>query len=275
MESQKDGKCAVGSLNLTQRGLTKNKELLAFCDYQIDSKSYASKFSEHFKKYVEKILNDKDTTYRVSDSEETGISSGTSRRDYFLKGKLYYEANETGPFGFKLALPDDFRTDPSGISSYLESTTSDVLEVRKLIDLGLRQIEDQENNSKSFWKRYCFQTCYGYWAPECHFEDIKIEIEKNVRLRRHLQNTFDALQEKREELWSVLLEICQDLSPNVGNNWPFQSEDSQDLDEEKLHDKWSAWFSILMSKNRSEFIYLLCRNVQCKDARYLGRWRSS
>lgn len=256
VESKRVGKCAVGSLNLTHKGLTKNAELLAFCDYQVNSKSYTSKFAEHFKKYVKEILSD-DDTYRAS--EAIGISSRTSRRDFFLEGKLYYEANEIGPFGFKLALPDDFRTGPSNISPYLEARTSDALDVRKLIDLNLENIE---SNEKKSWKRYCFQTCYGYWAPECHFEDIKVEMEKNEDRIETYQNTFDELGERREELWTELLRICQDLAPNVGNNWKFLSEDSQVLDEEELGQKWSVWFCDLMNKNRKEFISRLCRDIQ-------------
>ena len=163
VESQKIGKCAVGSLNLTQKGLTKNRELLAFCSYQINSKSYASQFAEYFKKYVKEILDDNDT-YRVS-SEATRTPSRTSRKDYFLKGKLYYEANEVGPFGFKLALPADSLTGRSNhLGPYLEEKTSDILDVRELI--GLKSEENKGKKlKKSLWKRYCFQTCYGYWAP--------------------------------------------------------------------------------------------------------------
>ena len=256
VESQKIGKCAVGSLNLTHKGLTKNKELLAFCDYRINSKSHTSEFAENFKEYVKDILDD-DDTYRIS--EATGTPPRTSRRDFFLEGKLYYEANEIGPFGFKLALPDDFRTGPSNISPYLEARTSDVLDVRRLINLNLEQRENKEIKS---WRRYCFQTCYGYWAPECHFENIKVEIEKNEDLVGIYQNTFDALEESREELWCELLRICQDLALNVGNNWKFLSEDRQVLDEEELGQKWSIWFCDLMSKNRNEFISRLCRDVR-------------
>ena len=246
VESQKYGICAVGSLNITQKGLMRNGEFLAFCDYQINSKSYASKFSEHFKKYVERILDDEKTTYRVSDSEATGIPSGTSRRDCFLEGKLYYEANEVGPFGFKLDLPADSLTGQSYLGSYFEAKTSDILDVRELI--GLKSEENKgEKSERSLWKRYCFHTCYGYWAPECHFEDIKVEIEKNEGRVEIYKNTFDVLQERSEELWSELLRICRDLAPRVGNNWKFLSN-SQDLDEEKLHQRWSDWFCKLMNK---------------------------
>ena len=257
VESKKVGKCAVGSLNLTHQGLTKNAELLAFCDYQINSKSYTSKFAERFKKYVKEILSYEDT-YRAS--KATRRPSRTNRRDFFLEGKLYYEANEIGPFGFKLALPDDSRTGPSNISRYLEARTSDVLDVRKLIDLELEQKESKEK--KSNWKRYCFQTCYGHWAPECHFEDINVEIEKNEDRVETYKNTFDALKKKRKELRSELLRICRDLATNVGNNWKFLSEDRQVLDEKKLRQKWKVWFCDLMSKNREEFISRLCSDVQ-------------
>ena len=260
VESQKTGKCAVGSLNLTQRGLTENAEILALFDYNINSTSYASIFARSFKEYVREILNHKNT-HRASKAIEMPSRTRNYRRDIFLEGRLYYQANEVGPFGFKLDLPDDSLKDRSAISDYLEAITSDILDVRKLIDLKLEKIENEKQ--KSLWKRYCLQTCYGYWAPACHFEDIRREKKKNEGCVKTYTDTFDALEEKSEELFSRLLEICRGLAPNAGNNWKFSSDDNRDLDEEKLRQKWEDWFCTLMSKNREEFISHLCRNVQC------------
>ena len=260
VESQKTGKCAVGSLNLTQKGLTENAEILALFDYKINSTSYASRFARSFKEYVWEILDHKNT-HPASKEIEMPSRTRNYRRDIFLEGRLYYQANEVGPFGFKLDLPDDSLKDRSAISDYLEAITSDILDVRKLIDLKLEKIENEKK--KSLWKSYCFQTCYGYWAPACHFENIESQIEKNKGCVGTYKNTFDALGEKSEELFSRLLEICRNLAPNIGNNWKFSSEDNRDLDEEMLRQKWEDWFCKLMSKNQEEFISRLCRNVQC------------
>ena len=262
VESQEVGKCAVGSLNLTQQGLTKNAELLAFFDYRIASKSCASKFANHFKKYVKKILK-----HAHPASKASGMPSrtGNNLRDFFLEGRLYYEANEVGPFGFKLKLPEDFLKGRADIIPYLKTETSDILDVRELIGLKLEQVE---NRQRSLWKRYCFQTCYGYWAPACHFEDIRRQIEKSKGRLETYKKTFDTLETEREKIFAELLKACWVLAskmksdPNAGKNWKFLSEDGQDLDERELHQSWSDWFCQLMRKNQEEFISRLCRDIQ-------------
>ena len=263
VESEQVGKCAVGSLNLTQNGLKKNAELLAFFDYEIGSQSYASKFAEHFKEYVEKIW---EHVHLHSVSEESGTPSRTRYylRDFFLEGKLYYEAKESWPFGFKLHLPKDYLIDQSDISEYLEEKTSDILDVRKLRSDGAGT-EEKENSGKSSWKRYCFQTCYGYWSPDCHFEGegIEKEIQKKKDRIKTYKNTFDTLgKENSKELFDKLLEICRDIAPKVGESWKFRSKDSQDLNESMLRQKWSDWFRKLMKKNQEVVISRLCGGVQ-------------
>ena len=270
VESQSEGKCAIGSLNLTQKGLNLNEELLAFSEYRIESKSYDSKFAGYFKDYLGSILCDKFRTHRVSEIEKHS-RMGSTVRDFFLAGQLYYEADATGPFGFKLDLPQGFLKGWTPISNYLETNTSDILDVRKLLDE--RDLIKEDGKKRSRWKRYCFQTCYGYWAPECHFDFINQEIGKNDEKYNYYKEVFALLQEKHREIFEKLSEECQRLvvpvSEYMGSDqgkrdsgWKFLSKKSQSLDKKKLCQNWSVYFCKLMEKNQDEYIRRLCRNVR-------------
>ena len=265
MESQNIGRCAVGSLNLTKKGLTDNAELLALFDYEIDSKSYASKFAERFKEYVEKILEHKGT-HRASKKNKSP-SRINSLRDFFLEGSLYYEVNEVGPFGFKLVFPDKFSNRQSELSPLLEDKSSDILDVREFE--VIKESSKGNERKRSRWKDYCFQTCYGYWAPDFHEEDIEKEIVKKENCAKIYRDTFCELSKNKEELYNELLKECQRIVCQARKlkivdfmgGWTFLSDNGR-VDENKLRGEWDRWFKKLMKKNNDAFISRLCHYVR-------------
>ena len=278
VEGKHVGRCAVGSLNLTQKGLERNEELLAFFDYEISKeRSYASQSAKHFREYVKKILEDKEGTHRASEKNKTP-SRINSHRDFFLAGSLYYEANEVGPFGFKLDFPDKVSKRPSDLSSHLTNKSSDILDVRELLIELLKEksIEFPKENKRerSRWKDYCFQTCYGYWAPDCHSKGIYDEIKKNKDCAKNYRTTFCRLSKNKEELYDKLLKECRRIVDRGidafrdafrdGEKWKFLSVNGRDLDldEKTLRKEWDDWFEKLREKNNEEFISRLCHYVQ-------------
>ena len=275
VESKADGLCAVGSLNLTQKGLEKNEELLARSEYRIKPQSCDSKFAEDFKKYLlEDILKG---ACRVSclDKNSPPIDSSpieSDIQDFFLAGKLYYEAAENSPFGFKLDLPEKLKRQ-AAISNLLETKTSDILDMRNFLDKKREPI-------KSYWKRYCLQTCYGYWAPGKdvfldHYKALRSEIDKKNEIFEYYEEVFDRLEETSysEEVFKELQDVCENIgksvleymksnSSNIKVQWKFLSENGH-LNKERLQEKWEEWLCKLMKKeNRDKFIRRLCRDVQ-------------
>ena len=275
VESEQDGRCAVGSLNLTQSGLTKNEELLVFSEYRIRSKTNGSRFARDFKKYVQEIIAH--NARRVSEPNNLKSSQiGSSIWELFLAGRLYYQANETSPFGFPLNLPQEFLKDSQAdISAYLVANASDILNVQKLLDE-----EEQRKKEKSLWKSYCLQTCYGYWAPgeELGFPDflreLNAQVNKNHKNFGYYEGVFHQLEKNQEEVFKKLQEECCRLAEKVAeymqsnpsngeDQWKFLSEDGQGLNENRLSKEWSIWFEKLMNKKGEDFIHRLCHNVRC------------
>ena len=52
----KRGKLTIGSLNLTQKGLIKNEEIILFGDYTKGSREKTALIAGHFEEYVDKLL---------------------------------------------------------------------------------------------------------------------------------------------------------------------------------------------------------------------------
>ena len=267
VESQNVGKCVVGSLNLT-KGLTNNAELLAFFNYEIyQQSSYASKFAEHFKEYVEKILR---CACPVSEANGMPSRKGSHIRDFFLEGRLYYEAIEVGPFGFKLTFPDKFSNRQSELSPLLEDKSSDILDVREFeVIKESSKGNERKRRKRSRWKDYCFQTCYGYWAPDFHEEGIEKEIVKKENCAKIYRDTFCELSKNKKELYNELLKecqriVCQARKLNIVDfmgGWKFLSDNGR-VDENKLRGEWDRWFKKLMQKNNEEVISRLCHDVR-------------
>ena len=256
VESLTDGKCAVGSLNLTQRGLTSNEELLAVFHYDKKSGSMARKFAEEFEAYVNKRWDALSLLPPIEAEKKEEFRNFLPSRAFFIAGKLYHDSNEAKPFSFKLHLPDAFRKSPNfSPIPELEAKLSDYLDMRKFLELK------PDSRSSSHWKRYCLQTCYGYWGSDFHKKDIEEEREKKNRAE-YYKETFCTLEKNYKELRCKLLERCEKVAsemksdPNVGKKWTFLSEDGQDLDKDKLSNACESWFRRLMGKK--EFIPRLC-----------------
>ena len=273
VESKADGLCAVGSLNLTQRGLEKNEELLARSEYRIKPQSCDSKFAEDFKKYLLEDILKHDRTRRVRDLNENSLPIDSppidsNIQEFFLAGKLYYEAIENNPFGFKLDLPEELKIRPA-INTLLDSKTSDILDVKKLLP-------EKKVPFKSNWKRYCLQTCYGYWAPgeddfPDHYEALRLERDKKIKIgSEYYKIIFNRLEKEEsygEEIFKKLQVVCEDIieymksnSNNIKDQWKFLKDGH--LAKEMLRGKLEDLFYNLKKKNNPEFIHRLCRDVK-------------
>ena len=271
VESKADGLCAVGSLNLTQRGLEKNEELLARSEYRIKPQSCDSKFAEDFKKYLLEDILKHERTLRVRDLKANSLPIDSPPiesdiQEFFLAGKLYYEAIENNPFGFRLYLPEELKIRP--VINMLDSKTSDILDVKKLLP-------EKKAPFRSNWKRYCLQTCYGYWAPgkddfPDHYEALRLERDKKIKIgseyHKIIFNRLEKEESYREEIFKELQVVCENIikymkSNNIKDQWKFLKKDGH-LDKKMLRYKLEELFYNLKKKNNPEFIHRLCRDVK-------------
>lgn len=158
---------AVGSLNFTRRGFLGNEEIM-----------YAVKSPKSMLAYSKKILQN---------AEKIPLNDGfiqrdiANYRDWMLAGSIFFEDKESSPFNFKLGLPEDALSSVSNIHSILEAKTSDNVSILKILKI--------ESNGKSpGWKKYCVNTCYGYWCPMQLTSEAIRSIDDSVKYKRDKLN---------------------------------------------------------------------------------------
>ena len=167
----KRGKLIIGSLNLTQKGLRKNEEIMLLGEFTKGSREQVASLAGAFEGYVDALLDGEFVNSTVTRVDRVDVKKSEvprSLREMFLDGRLYYERKEQDPFRFDLKLPEAMRQSTSNISDFLESTTSNSIDISKLaartLDVDLPELDQ----SRSKWKKFCVLTCYGYWSPTCY-----------------------------------------------------------------------------------------------------------
>jgi hypothetical protein len=87
VESKNDGRFVLGSLNLTNKGLTKNEELILSLSYSVAGKGKKNKVAQDFKCYIDDLFK-RNVLTRV-DCVDAKKSASSSLRDVLISGRLY------------------------------------------------------------------------------------------------------------------------------------------------------------------------------------------
>ncbi|MBF0233443.1 MAG: phosphatidylserine/phosphatidylglycerophosphate/cardiolipin synthase family protein [Desulfamplus sp.] len=162
--SKKRNLGAVGSLNFTRRGFLGNEEIM-----------YTVNAPKSILAYSEKIWQD---AGKIPLNEEFIERNTGTYRDWMLAGCIFFEDKESSPFNFKLGLPEDALSSVSNIHSTLEAKTSDNISILKMLNI-------KTNTKTPSWKKYCINTCYGYWCPKQLTGDAIKSIEDSVKSKRN------------------------------------------------------------------------------------------
>jgi len=107
---------------------------------------------------------------------------------------IFFEDKESSPFNFKLGLPENVLLSVSNIHSILEAKTSDNVSILKMLNI-------ETNKKTPGWKKYCINTCYGYWCPK----QLMGEVIKNIN---------DGVKSKRDKLKPILSKNGKDKLKN-------------------------------------------------------------
>ena len=271
-ESSRDGICHIGSLNFTQKGLTKNEELWVSIPYTPGSQSKEAKLAREFSGYVEYLLKCVKSpeppffVQRVSDKSDREPLKAGCLRDLFLDGVLYYQPTKSDPFGFKLKLPKEVLESRSTLSKLLPSKTSDTLNVLNLLGDLIPSESIKNSPDRSRWKKYCIQTCYGYWSPLLYqplIDDVLDRKNKSTRKERFTRIKI-LLEKHADTLYLKIHSLCNSLVPEVWDQderWRYMTKDGK-LNTDSLSKDWKKWLTSLTRKLESEeFIKRLCTSV--------------
>ena len=178
----------------------------------------------------------------------------------FLDGRLYYERKEQDPFRFDLKLPKSMKLSTSNLSDFLESTTSNSIDISKLVVHQLKVTLPESTQGHSKWKKFCVDTCYGYWSPTAYLESKDGEdclteqlCKKKGNRSTYYKQLFQYVKSHGDAVFSALNNIVNDIGENAKKEegygdietWVF-------LEEGKLKATWQDWLANLNMKMGNE-----------------------
>lgn len=172
---------AVGSLNFTRRGFLSNEEIM-----------YTVKNPTSILYYANKILQESE---KLPLNEEFIQRETYTYRDWMLAGCIFFEDKESSPFNFKLGLPEKILSSISNIHSILEAKTSDNVSILKILKI-------ETNGRVPGWKKYCINTCYGYWCPKQLIDEA-------------IKNIDDSIKSKKEKLEPIISKNGKEILKNA------------------------------------------------------------
>ena len=225
VRSKKETKFAVGSMNFTNMGLSKNEEVLLMGvvkKYASDAKTKAV-----IRQIDDYIYGLKDKSFSVLKADPKPRLY--SVQDLLLNGFLVYDVKVSEPFGFKLGLPESILAVSSDFSALLSGSIPDILPIDKLIqnDPVLFEFKDAKKHElvKVSWKKYCILTAYGYWSHNNFSQEVNDTIDSKSDARKpHYEELKKIFNSSRGEIATLIFNHCSEINQYIfslgtGERW--------------------------------------------------------
>lgn len=253
IEGNRKGKIILGSMNLTQKGINDNEEILLFDDFNVDGRGSANRLSNWVKKYSEKLK-----TKSTRADKNVGGNYPSCMRQFLLNGAIYYELKEQNPFRFKLSLPENIVKQQADIDRLLESSITDTISLETLISTptpagGLGKKLPDFGNARAYWKKYCVETCYGYWNPDLWNDKLASTLKNRIEVKKpYYDEITKILKTNTAEIKFSFIQLCKRIQIYLSNSkisdWKYGNLD-------KTKEAWDKWYKNLLLKLENEEFY--------------------
>lgn len=250
IESNNSARIVLGSMNFTQKGVRDNEELILVEDVDLSVKSSRGKrLATWIKKYATALTKTKSA--RVVSGEIEG-NYASSMRQLLLDGQIYYETKEQSPFRFRLLLPEEAARQRADIDPLLEANVSDSISIEALITapkgIGLGLTLPAIKQNKSMWKKFCVETCFGYWNPTRRAADLEESLRnRSVAREVYFSEIERLMREKSSELCTSFIALCERIQKRLASlglsGWKYAD---LGVAEQSWHE-WSASMAEKMS----------------------------
>jgi len=247
------GKVFFGSLNLTRRGITSNEELVVADEFNVSGNSYGSRLAAWVHEYADALHG---KSMRVDVALSSRRRSTSCMRQMLLDGVIWYELKEQNPFRFSLCLPKDVVFQQANIDPLLDANVTDSISLERLIStatphgIGLKL---PKLTDKIHWKKFCIETCYGHWNPECLQAELDEELNKRMVSREpYYKKILDCIRGNRKQLLDCFLQLRERIQNYL---------DKQDITEwkyasaEKAEADWNIWLDRVLTKVENKDYY--------------------
>ena len=260
VETNADIVCMVGSLNMTKKAFARNEELVLLGQADSGSKASTAQIAKWISgEYCEKLESN---SIKVPFTDE--IIFQDSLQSLMLSGRMFHEVKEADPFRFNIGLPADFLKIKQSIHPLLKAELRDSISIESII-LGLQQEDGiervlpkaSEDGSRERWKKYCLETCYGYWCPD----SLRNDAEKAKESRRQsrlpkfegsdqCEGLFSIIKNNREDITICFYEILRKLNAQIVAGGITDAK----WNVEKVRARWTTWYDLLIDKLKNQDI---------------------
>lgn len=235
----------IGSINFTDYGFSKNEEMVLSGQALEGGSSYVNRLVNQIWDYIEQIP-----------SEQVGCGEFNikplSLRQVLLDGEMYYEQKENDPFGFPLNIPDKILDINQGINRLLSAKINNTISLEHIIfeTKELNNLLSSKANSKLSWKKFCIETCYGFWAPTDERENIANVIKEKLKIRSpYYESLFNVINNHKNSIRKQIKQVAQDIEKYVTRkNIRDDNGDSILWSGEETLDAWDDWYDRLEDK---------------------------
>jgi Asp-tRNA(Asn)/Glu-tRNA(Gln) amidotransferase C subunit len=239
----------LGSINFTENGFTKNEELVLNGQALNGGNSYINQLVNQIWNYIENL-----SALKVGSDEI--ISKPLSLRQVLLTGEMYYEQKENDPFGFALNIPDSIRDIDQEISPLIGAKINNSISIEDIVN----NIEELKKglvaklNSKASWKKFCIETCYGFWAPVNDRDNIEKVINKKLEVRYpYYSSLFKIIKLHKNTIEKQFVTVAEDIEKYVDQQKKIDAEGNLvTWSAEEAVVFWNDWYYRLEEKLESE-----------------------
>jgi hypothetical protein len=251
IETNTESKMIVGSLNMTSRAFSVNEELIVMGSGSLDSRATVFQMGKWVKDLYCPCLQEKANELpKKKISEPERGQDIITIREILMAGRIFHEIKENDPFRFQLGLPEKYLKITQDVHPLLEAKMVDSISLLRLLTgsseeggLGVR-LPPLERNKVS-WKKFCIDTCYGYWCPPFLIDDAKEALDQKEHKRKlYYESLFTQIKEKKDDLTSSFFQVAEILENRIIENRIKEF----DWTKESVKDHWGKWYERLLKK---------------------------
>lgn len=258
----------LGSLNMTQKAFSKNEELVGLGYADVDSKAADNKIAKWISgAYCDKL---KDLSQQVPFAREKQLEPD-SLQSLLLSGIMFHEEKESDPFRFNIGLPEAFLKIKQPVHPLMAAELKDSISMEAIIKgaesddgMGVRLPIPDQSESRESWKKYCLDTCYGFWCPDLLRDEAESAVEVTRKKRspkfegRTIAETghlvepglFSIVRDNRERISACFFSILEKLDNQIAAQLPVD----RDWDIKAVRIRWGRWYDRLIEKLENEQI---------------------
>jgi len=262
IETNTNISCMVGSLNMTEKAFARNEELVLLGQSEANSRASTTQIAKWISGvYCESLkAKSKQIPFFKEKIDQDSLQS------LMLSGLMFHEVKEADPFRFNIGLPEKFleikqTTHPLMRAELKDSISLEAIIIGSKINDGIEYTlpEIGDEGSRESWKKYCLDTCYGYWCPD----SLRYEAEQAIDSKRSsrepkfngndndgIEGLFSVVKNRREDItmcWQNILTRLNDqiVMGNISDpNW----------DVHNVLTRWEKWYDRLEEKLKNKEI---------------------